>query len=150
MILSNKNKVKFLKRLFYLVSVAIAIAALVFFLVDMVLVAMAMVAVFALWFLFFQVADYQYIEFRYEEGRIVLRYFKAVKFGSTQYNSIEFPEQLLYRAYFENSMFGRMTDLTLVVKTSRGIAEYPSVSLTALSKQDRRKMQSALLSALGV
>jgi hypothetical protein len=43
-----------------------------------------------------------------------------------------------------------MSDLTLVVKTRRGIAEYPSVSLAALSFQERRQLQERLLQILGV
>jgi hypothetical protein len=149
MIISNKKKVTFLKRLFFLVSVLIALAALVLFLLDFTLYGIGAVGVFALWFLYFQVADYQFIEFRHEGNRIILRYFKAVRFGSTEYNSIEFPQQILYRAYFENSIFGKMSDLVLVVKTKRGIAEYPSVSFTAVPKKDRRKVQDELLTILG-
>lgn len=149
MIISNKKKVVHLKRLFFLVSLVIAVAALILFLLDLVIYAIAAVGGFALWFLFFQVADYQYIEFRHQEKRIILRYYKAVRFGSTNYNSIEFPQQLLYRAYFENSMFGKMTDLILVVKTKRGIAEYPSVSFTAVPKEDRIKVKEELLNVLG-
>jgi hypothetical protein len=37
-----------------------------------------------------------------------------------------------------------MSDITLVVKTKRGIAEYPSVSLSAVAKSDRQKMFNAL------
>jgi hypothetical protein len=42
-----------------------------------------------------------------------------------------------------------MSDLVLVVKTKRGIAEYPSVSFTAVPKKDRRKVQDELLTILG-
>lgn len=149
MVVSNKNKVIFYKRLFYLVSIIIALGALSLFLLDLTIYAIGSVGVFALWFLFFQVADYQYIEFRREKNRIILRYYKAVRLGKTEYNSIEFPEQILYRAYFQNTMFGKMSDLTLVVKTKRGVAEYPSVSLTAIPLEDRKKVQSELLNVLG-
>jgi len=149
MIISNKNKVIFYKRLFYLVSLLIALIALALFLLDYTLYAIGTVGAFALWFLFFQVADYQFVEFRHENNRIILRYYKAVRLGKTSYNSIEFPQQILYRAYFENSMFGRMSDLTLVVKTKRGVAEYPSVSFTAVPMEDRKKVQEELLNVLG-
>lgn len=150
MIISNKKKALFYKRLFFIVSLLIAIAALVLFLVDLTLYGIGAVGVFALWFLFFQVADYQYIEFRHEGGRIILRYYKAVRFGKNEYNAIEFPDLILYRAYFENSIFGKMSDLILVVKTKRGIAEYPSVSFTAVPKEDRRKVQAELSNILNI
>ncbi len=78
-----------------------------------------------------------------------MRYYKAIKFGGGEYNSIEFPQNALYQANFENSVFGKLTDLTIVVKTNRGPAEYPSVSLTALPKADRIKMKTALSEIIG-
>ena len=148
MIISNKKNVIFLKRIFFLFSLIIALAALILFLMDLTIYGIGAVGLFALWFLYFQVADYQYIEFKHQGNKIILRYYKAIRFGKTEYNSIEFPEQILYRAYFENSMFGRMSDLVLVVKTKRGIAEYPSVSFTAVPKNDRRKVQTELQNVL--
>lgn len=150
MTISNKQKTIRLRRLFFLVSLVIALAALAFFLLDYFIYGIAAVGVFALWFLYFQVADYQFIEFSDSNGKILLRYYKAVRFGKTNFNSIEFPQQMLYSAHFENSLFGKMSDLTLVVKTRRGIAEYPSVSLAALSFQERRQLQERLLQILGV
>lgn len=150
MTISNKQKTVRLRRLFFLVSLVIAVATLALFLLDYTLYGMASVGVFALWFLFFQVADYQFLEFSDANGKVLLRYYKAVRFGKTSFNSIEFPQQMLYSAHFENSIFGKMSDLTLVVKTHRGIAEYPSVSLSALSLNERRLLQERLLQIMGV
>jgi len=150
MIIENKSKVVKLKRLFFLVSVIIAVVALVLFLLDYTLSAIACVGVFALWFLYFQVADYQYIQFSDENGKILLRYYKAVRLGKGEYSVIEFSQKIIHNAYFENSMFGKMSDLTLIVRTQRGIAEYPSVSLTALTKEERKRIQNALNEILGI
>ena len=109
-----------------------------------------MVGVFTLWFLYFQVSDYQYIEFSNENNKILLRYYKAVKFGKVEFSSIEFPQKMLQKAIFENSIFGKMSDLTLNVKTKRGVAEYPSVSLTAVSMEDRKKIKAILYQILAV
>lgn len=150
MIISNKNQTVFLRRLFFLVSIAIALGALALFLLDFTIYGISMAGVFALWFLFFQVADYQFVEFSDTNNKILLRYYKAVRFGKTSFNSIEFPQRMLYNAHFENSLFGKISDLTLVVKTRRGIAEYPSVSLTAMPLNERKKLQAALVQAMGV
>lgn len=150
MTISNKQKTVHLRRLFFLVCLVIALTALALFLLDYTIYGIAMVGVFALWFLYFQVADYQFVEFSDANGKVLLRYYKAVRFGKTNFNSIEFPYPMLYSAHFENSIFGKMSDLTLVVKTRRGIAEYPSVSLSALSFKERRQLQERLLQILGV
>ena len=61
--IDNKQRIKFIKRIFYLVSVLIAIVALALFLFDLTYYALACVGVFSIWFLYFHVADYQFIEF---------------------------------------------------------------------------------------
>ena len=145
--INNKKKVVIIRRIFFLVSVAIAIAALLFFLFD-IMAALATglisIGVFSLWYLYFHVADYQFIEFRNENNKIVLRYYKAVSLGNPRLNEIEFPQPMLRKAIFENSIFGKLSDLTLVVKTKRGVAEYPSVSLSAVNREDRQKIADSL------
>lgn len=142
--INNKKKVVKIKRIFFLASVVIALAALLFFLLDLMGLALISIGVFSLWYLYFHVADFQYIEFYNENNRIVLRYYKAISLGSPKFNEIEFPHQLLKKAFFDDSIFGKMSDIRLVVKTKRGAAEYPSVSLSAVNIDDRRKMADSL------
>lgn len=142
--LNNRKRATKLKRIFFITSIVLALAALGLFLLDYTFSALALVGVFSLWFLYFHVADYQFIEFSNEDEKVVLRYFKAVRFGKPAYSSIEFPQYMLQKVYFENSIFGKMSDISFIVKTKRGIAEYPSVSLSAVLLEDRIKMQDAL------
>lgn len=133
-----------------MVSVLIAVAALVLFLLDLTIYGIAAIGAFAIWFLFFQVSDYNYIYFTDANNKILLRYYKAIRFGKGEYSSVEFPQYMLQNAYFENSMAGKMTDITFIIKTKRGMAEYPSVSLTALPMKQRKQMQRVLNSILGI
>ena len=144
MIIENKRRVKSIKRIFFLVSVFIAVVALSLFLLDHTYAALACVGVFSIWYLYFHVADYQYIEFSDEDNKVLLRYYNAIRFGKGEYSSIEFPHSALQKADFENSVFGKLTDVTLIVKTKRGLAEFPSVSLTAMSKEERTVMKTTL------
>lgn len=142
--INNKKKTVKIKRIFFLVSVIFAIAALLLFLFDFIALALICIGAFSLWYLYFHVADYQFIEYSDENNRIVLRYYKAVSLGSPRFNEIEFPHQVLKKVFFDNSIFGKMSDVTLVVKTKRGVAEYPSVSLSAVNFEDRQKMAHSL------
>ena len=146
--INNKKKASALKRLFFLVSVIIAVISLILFMIDL-LHGIISVGIFSIWYLYFHVVDYQFIEFSDDDNKILLRYFKAIKFGGGAYNSIEFPKHALMQANFENSVFGELTDLTIVVKTHRGPADYPSVSLTALPKVDRIKIKTVFDKLLG-
>lgn len=140
---NTKNATKY-KRLFFIISIIIALAALGLFLLDYTIFALASVGVFSLWYLYFHVADYHFIQYKDEHNKVVLRFYKTIRFGKAAYSSIEFPKHLLRKAYFENSVFGKLSDLTLEIKTKRGIAEYPSVSLSAVPFKDRKKIEESL------
>lgn len=141
---NNRKQATQFKRIFFLASIFIALVALTLFLLDYTYYALGCVGIFSLWFLYFHVADYQFIEFSSENSRVILRFYKAVRFGKPAYSSIEFPHYMLRKVYFENSIFGKMSDISFVVKTKRGIAEYPTVSLSAVLLEDRIKMQDTL------
>ncbi len=142
--ISNKKTATKYKRIFFLVSIVITLITLALFLLDFTIGGLAGVGVFSLWYLFFHVADFQFIEFSDENGKIILRYFKIISFGSKSYHSIEFPQNIIQNAHFEDSVFGKLSDITFLVRTKRGIAEYPSVSLSALDLEDRKKMRDSM------
>lgn len=96
------------------------------------------------WFLIFQAIDFQYIHFSSDAGKLTLRFYPAVKFGRKDYQTIEFATSLLHEYTIEKSFFGLVNDLTLLVKTKRGVAEYPSVSMAGLSKSDQLKIENTL------
>jgi len=146
--ISNKKTATKYKRIFFLVSILITLIALALFLLDHTIFGLAGVGIFSLWYLYFHVADYQFIEYNDENDKIVLRYYKIISFGSKSYHSIEFPQNIIQNAHFEDSVFGKLSDLTFLVRTQRGIAEYPSVSLSALSFNDRKRMQESLYKIL--
>jgi len=142
--LNNKKQAIKYKRIFFIVSIFIALAALALFLLDYTFYALVSVGVFSLWYLYFHVADYQFIQFSDENNRVILRFYKAIGFGKPAYHSIEFPQQMLRKVNFENSVFGKLSDISFIVQTKRGIAEYESVSLSAVTPEDRIKIQEAL------
>jgi hypothetical protein len=148
--INNRKTATKYKRIFFITSIVIALAALALFLLDLTIYALASVGVFSLWYLYFHVADYHYIKFNDETDKIILRYYKAIRFGKPAYNSIEFPKYMLRKVYFESSFFGKLTDISFIVKTKRGMAEYPSVSLSAVPFEERKKMEESINGLLGL
>lgn len=148
--ISNKERIAKFKKVFFVVSAVIALGTLGIFLTFDLIYGLAGVGFFSMWYLFFHVADYQYIEYNDEGSKIVLRYYKAIGFGRKDYSSIDFPKQLLKNVYFENSLFGKLSDLTILVQTKRGVAEFPSVSLSGLTLSDRKKIEHSLKSLLEI
>lgn len=149
MVTDNKKRAVIIKRIFYMISTLLAISALVFVYLDSNTKALILAAVIVVWFFVFTLADFQFVQFGVENGKLILRYYPIVKFGRKEYSSIEFPVPLLKDYIMEKAMFGLVTDLTLLVKTRQGIAEYPSVSLAAVSKVEREQIKKTLDGLLG-
>lgn len=146
--INSKIRAVRFKRIFFIVSVVFAVLALLLFLFDLMAPALITLGAFSIWYLYFHVADYQVIYFSTDNNRVRLRYYKAISFGGSKYNEIEFQQSALKKAVFENSFFGRNSDVVLFIKTQRGVAEYPSVSLSALKPDDRIKIAGALQSII--
>ena len=141
MIVGNLHWINRLKKLFYLGAVIWAVTSLVFFLVGEDLYGFIAAGILLVWFLAFQFVDFQYVSFELSVDKLILKYYSIVKFGRKDYHTIEFPVQSLYDFRLEKSVFGLVDDLILVTRSSRGIAEYPPVSLAALKREDRRQIE---------
>jgi hypothetical protein len=87
--------------------------------------------------------NYFYIYYNDESDKIVLRYFSPALFTSKK-NSIEIFKKD-FAGYELKSFFMRYREnLILMKNTSKGIAKYPAVSITALSNEERYSLLSSL------
>ena len=87
--------------------------------------------------------NYNYIYFNNETDKLVLRYFSPSVFTSKK-NSIEMPKEE-FAGYRLKSFFMRYREkIVLYRATRKGLANYPPVSLTALSVKERHMLLRAL------
>ena len=148
MITENSKRIKRIKQLFYVGAGTWAIASLILFLIREDVLGFIAAGLLIVWFLAFQYTDFQYVYFEVNNGKLILRYYPVVKFGRKDYSSAEFPVNTLYDYRLEKSVFGLVHDLILLVKTKRGVAEYPSVSLAAMRKSEQQQIENQLKTLL--
>jgi hypothetical protein len=148
MITENTKRIKRIKRLFYIGAGVWAISSLSCFLMGKDLFGFIAAGMLVIWFLSFQFIDFQYIFFELNNSKLNLRYYSVVKFGRRDYNTIEFPVSNLYDFRLEKSVFGLVNDLILIIRTSKGIAEYPSVSMAALNPAEQQIITEQLRTIL--
>ena len=84
-----------------------------------------------------------YIYFSDEESDIILRYFTIQPFKRA-YRSIEIPKNTFVKFKVEKSIFNLKEDIILFQRTKKGIAKYPAVSISSLSKEERNKIKECL------
>jgi hypothetical protein len=144
MIAENTKKIKRIKKTFYIGAGIWAISALASFLSGFDFFGFLTTGMLIIWFISFQFIDFQYVSFTLDNGKLTLRYYSVVKFGSKDYHSIEFPQESFYDFRIEKSVFGMTKDLILVIRTKSGIAEYPPVSMAALDKSQQESILGQL------
>jgi hypothetical protein len=87
--------------------------------------------------------NYQYIYFSDDGEAIIFRYFTAGIVGGRK-NSIEISKNTFSGYRTESRMFGLIKAVRLYQKLPEGIAKYPPVYISALTKEERNKIFGAL------
>lgn len=139
---SNQERTKIIKRTFNMIGIIIVIIGLIFLALKMDIGVMITVGVFVIYVGISQFANLCYVFFSTENSKILIKYYPIISFLKKEYDSIEFPQKALIGFKIEKAM--GFSDLQIAIKTKRGVAEYPSISLSALRKNEIEKITSAL------
>jgi hypothetical protein len=123
-----------------IVIVLIGLAFLWFKLDTLVLIT---VGVFAVYVGISVYANLCYVFFSTENGKVMIRYYPIISLLKKEYDSVEFAQSALINFQIERAL--GFADLDIAIRTKRGIAEYPTISLAALSKAEVEQIRSALL-----
>lgn len=140
--ISNQNRSKQIKRTFNLTGIVIVLVGLVLLWLKQDTAVLITAGVFAIFVGIAQFANLCYVYFSTNNGKVLIRYYPVISILKKEYDSIEFSHQSLVNFQIERAM--GFADLTIAIRTKRGIAEYPSISLAAMSKAEIEQISSAL------
>ena len=140
--ISNQKRSKQIKRTFNLTGILIVVVGLIFLWLKNDTAVLITAGVFAVYVGIAQFANLCYVYFSTENGKVLIRYYPVISILKKEYESIEFAQSALVNFEIEKAM--GFSDLTIAVKTKRGIAEYPSISLAALSAGEIEQIRQAL------
>ena len=105
---------------------------------TLILVALYAFVVFLPMFL-----NYQFIYFSDDGENIVFRYFTTGIVGGKK-NSVEINKRTFSGYKTESKLFGLIMSITLFQRVNKGVAKYPSVFISALNSEQRKKVLNAL------
>ncbi|WP_321287335.1 hypothetical protein [uncultured Sunxiuqinia sp.] len=140
--ISNQKRSQKIKRGFNLGVVLLLLPILLFVWQEMDLFALINGGLLIIYIIVFQIVGLDYVQYESTNEMIKVRYYPIISFFGKEYNSIEFRKVLLHKAEVKKTFL--FSDLFLEVKTKRGVAEYPSVSLAAMSKKDTAAIKADL------
>jgi hypothetical protein len=102
-------------------------------------VAVGIIMLFAGYFIFDYLRNYYYISYNDTGDKFILRYFSLRPLEDRKH-AIEFNKNEFHSFELVRSFFGLNETLIIYRSTSKGVAKYPGVSLSAISKADKEKM----------
>ncbi|MDP2336886.1 MAG: hypothetical protein Q8N05_10645 [Bacteroidota bacterium] len=140
--ISNQKRSKRIKQAFNITGVFIVLVGLAFLWLKNDTPVLITAGVFAVYVGISQFANLCYVYFSTENGKVLIRYYPIISLLKKEYESIEFAHQALVNFQIEKAM--GFADLQIAIRTKRGIAEYPSISLAALSKSEIEQISFAL------
>lgn len=107
--------------------------------VDNSLLAIFIAAAYVIYVVYESFRNYNYLYFSDESDKLVLRFF-APNFFTSKKNSIEIPKREFSGYSIQSFFMGYREKIILTRRTSKGIASYPPVSITALNINDKHDL----------
>ena len=140
---SNQIRTRKIKRVFNIGGIIIVLAGLILLWLKMDLAVLITAGVFIVYVGISLYPNLCYVYFSTENEKVIIRYYPIITFLKKDYESIEFSKSALFNFKIESAM--GFADLDIVIRTKRGVAEFPTVSLAALSKAEVEQIRQALL-----
>lgn len=101
------------------------------------------VGVFVLILIFNNFRDFHYIYFSDNGNNIVFKFY-SMRIFSGKKNTIEIHKEDFVKFQINSSLFKMREYLIVYQKLKKGIAKYPPISITGLSKKDKAKLKNQL------
>jgi len=104
-----------------------------------------LVCLYFLYALYPMILNYQYISYSDEGDKILFRYFTAGIVGGKK-NSVEISKTEFAGYKREKKLFGLVQSVILFHQLREGVAQYPPIYISILSKKERARLLNSLYS----
>jgi len=143
MIYSNQKNVKKLKILLMIIGLICLITMTVLIFTENFVALAILAGILLLGMIVVALLNFQYIRIVEEKNKLIFRYYSIFSIDRV-YKSIEIPVEHLRKVEVFKPLFGLKWNLQFTVRIRQGIADYPPVSLSAVSFKDRLKIVEQL------
>ncbi len=146
MIIETKEisaRLKFLIMFSFLIYAGVLVASLVLHWSKSHIFELCLSAIFILWIVFVFAKNYNYISYNSDGPKLILRYSSLQPLSAGNY-SIEIQKKDFVKAEIVRKNLGLQKCLKIHVRTPQGVAKYPLVSLSTLSKKELRQLKEDL------
>ena len=140
---STLGKTKTFVLIIYVVSVMLIVVFIKMQATSKMMICGALSVLFLLFYWFQYNMEYTYFYFSNNKMNLIFKFYSLrIFFGKPK--TIEIPKSGLMKYEIVKSFFKQKESLILYQKTPKGIAKYPPISLTLLSKKQKKELELAL------
>ena len=100
-------------------------------------------SVYILYIVYAYFMNYNFFSFNDEGDKLVFRFVSLRPFDNEK-RAIEIPKRDFIGFKIEKSFFNLKRDLIITIRTNKGIAKYPSISISALSEEQMNLLSHSL------
>lgn len=146
MTLSNQNRAANIKLFYYIITfVYLGLTVLVAYKnpENMKFIIAGLFVAFVLLVVLTLAREYNFIIYKEVDEKIIMRYYPLHPFHD-KFKSIEISKQTFSHFDIVKRNFGLREDLFLFQMSAKGLAKYPGISLSALSKEQKREVLESL------
>ncbi len=143
MLYSNEKNVKILKTIIMIAGFACIAAMTVLIFIQQFMILAVLTGFFLIGLVIISILNFQYIHIGENKNKLIVRYYSVFSVDRN-YQTIEIPIEHLRQIRVKKLFLGLKWDLKFIVRIREGIAEYPPLSLSALSFKDRKDLISKL------
>jgi len=146
MTLSNQNRAAHIKLFYYIVTfLYLSLTVLTVYLnpVYMTPILISLFVIFVVLVGINLTRENNFIIYKETDDKIIMRYYPLHPFHD-KFKSIEISKQTFSHFELEKRNLGLREDLYLFQMSAKGLAKYPGISLSALSKEQRSEVLESL------
>ncbi len=147
MTISNRFRASRIRFLITFIFFAIGVTILYPFLESGVIVfytSTSLMFLFIIIYLIILLFRFNFIHFSDDGAKFIFRYYFVHPFLKNL-KAIEIPKKALKSFHIKKSLLGLKKEIILVQKTKKGLATFPTLSISLLSEKDRQRIQKSLM-----
>ena len=140
---NNSKRVKILRMVFLVLGLCwlLGVTLLIFF--DLFTAAVSLAGLFLVAIAVIALMNYQYVRVTLQKDKLVVRYY-SIFAVDRRFRLVEIPVAQLRKVEIRSYILGLKWEMRFTIRVQKGLADYPWITLSAISGSERSKLISSL------
>ena len=129
---SNRDGVKKIRMVLLVIGICWLITMIAFLLMEMFTILATLAVVFLVVIMVIAILNFQYVRIMVDKNKLIVRYYSIFSVDR-MFQMFEFRVDQLRNIEIHKNLLGLKMDIVFTIRMQKGLANYPRVSLSAIS-----------------